>query len=71
MMIFTNVDTEVLCNMIDMYLKRGFCYFDTALFYRNWQFEAAVKECLVERYSRSAFLLADKMPLILIKKRRN
>lgn len=65
---FTHVDTQTLCNMIDIYLDKGFCYFDTAWFYHNGQSEAAVKECLVERYPRSAFLLADKMPLILIQK---
>ena len=54
--------------MVDLFLEKGFQYFDTAWFYHNGQSEAAVKECLVERYSRSAFLLADKMPLVLIRK---
>ena len=52
--------------MIDLYLSRGFQYFDTAWFYHNGQSEAAVKSCLVDRYPRSSFLLADKMPLILV-----
>lgn len=65
---FSHVDKKMLCDMIDAYLDKGFQYFDTAWFYHNGQSEAAVKECLVERYPRSAFLLADKMPLILIHK---
>ena len=54
--------------MIDCFLEKGFQYFDTAWFYHNGQSEAAVKECLVKRYPRSAFLLADQAPLILIRK---
>lgn len=65
---FENVDREMLCRMVDHFLEKGFRYFDTAWFYHNGQSEAAVKECLVKRYPRSAFLLADKMPLVLIKK---
>lgn len=65
---FENVDKETLCRMVDHFMAKGFQYFDTAWFYHNGQSEAAVKECLVSRYPRSAFLLADKMPLVLIKK---
>ena len=65
---FSQPDKVQLCDMVDSFLKKGFQYFDTAWFYHNGQSEAAVKECLVERYPRSAFLLADKMPLILIQK---
>ncbi len=54
--------------MIDCFLEKGFQYFDTAWYYHNGQSEAAVKECLVKRYPRSAFLLADQVPLILIRK---
>ena len=63
---FDRIDKEMLCSMVDLYLSRGFQYFDTAWFYHNGQSEAAVKECLVNRYPRSSFLLADKMPLVLI-----
>ena len=65
---FSQPDKAQLCDMVDLFLEKGFQYFDTAWFYHNGQSEAAVKECLVERYPRSAFLLADKMPLILIHK---
>lgn len=65
---FENVDKETLCRMVDHFIGKGFCYFDTAWFYHNGQSEAAVRECLVSRYPRSAFLLADKMPLVLIHK---
>lgn len=64
---FSHVDKRMLCAMIDFYLEKGFQYFDTAWFYHNGQSEISIKECLVERYPRSAFLLADKMPLVLIR----
>lgn len=67
---FERIDKETLCGMVDLYLSKGFQYFDTAWFYHNGQSEAAVKECLVSRYPRSAFFLADKMPLVLIRKER-
>lgn len=63
---FDHIDKEMLCSMVDLYLSRGFQYFDTAWFYHDGQSEATVKECLVNRYPRSSFFLADKMPLALI-----
>ncbi len=63
---FSQIDKKQLCEMIDVFMENGFQYFDTAWFYHNGQSEAAVKECLVDRYPRSAFLLADKMPISLI-----
>lgn len=67
---FDRIDKKTLCSMVDLYLSRGFRYFDTAWFYHNGQSEAAVKECLVSRYPRSSFLLADKMPLVLVREER-
>lgn len=65
---FENVDKKVLNQMVDQFLLKGFRYFDTAWFYHGGQSEAAIKDCLVDRYPRSSFVLADKMPLVLIKK---
>ena len=64
---FSRVDKKMLCDMVDYYLDKGFQYFDTAWFYHDGQSEISVKECLADRYPRSAFLLADKMPLVLIR----
>lgn len=65
---FEQVDFRMLCSMVDRFIEKGFQYFDTAWFYHNGQSEAAIKTCLVDRYPRSAFFLADKMPLVLISK---
>lgn len=61
------VDEEQFCKMVDSFLEQGFNYFDTAYPYHNQQSEGAVKRCLVERYDRERFYLADKMPMWLVK----
>lgn len=61
------IDDEAFCKMIDAYMEQGFMYFDTAYPYHNQKSEEAVKRCLVQRYDRDKFFLADKMPLWLAK----
>ncbi len=61
------IDDEAFCKMIDSFMEQGFTYFDTAYPYHNQKSEGAVKRCLVDRYDRDKFLLADKMPGWLIK----
>lgn len=61
------IDDELFCKMIDSFMEQGFTYFDTAYPYHNQKSEAAVKRCLVERYPREKFYLADKMPMWLAK----
>lgn len=61
------IDDEAFCKMIDAYIEQGFQYFDTAYPYHNQQSEEAVKRCLVQRYDRESFFLADKMPVWLVK----
>lgn len=60
------IDDAVFCRMIDRYMEQGFVYFDTAYPYHNQKSEEAVRRCLVERYDRERFLLADKMPVWLV-----
>ena len=57
-----SIDQEQTNKMVDLYLERGFTYFDTAYPYHQGLSEVAVKNALVERYPRESFLLADKMP---------
>lgn len=61
------IDDAAFCRMIDSYMEQGFVYFDTAYPYHNQKSEEAVKRCLVQRYDRERFFLADKMPLWLAK----
>ena len=62
------IDYPHFIKMIDTYLANGFTYFDTAYMYHNYQSEIAVRECLVKRYPRERYYLADKLPLTHLKK---
>lgn len=62
-----SIDLETFQQMADLYLERGFCYFDTAYPYHEGLSEEAVRQCVAERYPRDRFLLADKMPVYLVK----
>ncbi len=55
------VDIEQLKQMVDIFIERGFTYFDTALMYVGGQSEAAAKTALVERHPRDSFALATKL----------
>ena len=61
-MIGEEVDVEQTKEMVDLFLEKGFTYFDTAYGYLNGKSEAAVKTCLVDRYPRDKFQLATKLP---------
>jgi hypothetical protein len=47
--------------LVDYFLEQGFRRFDTAEIYHNTMSEVAVRECIVKRYPREAFEIADKL----------
>lgn len=55
------VDTDQVCRMVDDFIARGFCYFDTAHGYLGGLSEQAVRTCLSSRYPRDRYLLTDKL----------
>ncbi len=57
------IDIEQVKTMVDMFMEKGFTYFDTAYVYGNGASELAAKEALVERYPRESFQIATKLPL--------
>ena len=61
-MIGEEVDIEQTKTMVDMFMEKGFTYFDTAYGYLNGKSECAVKEALVKRYPRESYQLATKLP---------
>jgi predicted aldo/keto reductase-like oxidoreductase len=61
-MIEDKVDIPQTCEMVDMFMKAGFKYFDTAYGYLGGQSETAIGEALVKRYPRDSYLLATKLP---------
>ncbi len=55
------VDYPEFCRMIDAFLAAGYNYFDTAHGYIGGQSETALRDCLVARYRREDFVLANKL----------
>lgn len=60
-----NIDLNTLSQMVDLYLERGFTYFDTSYVYHNGASETAIREALVKRHDRRDFLLASKFPTFI------
>ena len=58
---FEQIDTAQTCQMVDMFLERGFTYFDTAWMYCGFKSEDTVKEVLTKRHSRESFTLTTKL----------
>ena len=56
-----NVDMEQMKQMVDLFMERGFTYFDTAWMYCGFASEPAAKEALVSRYPRDCYTLATKL----------
>ena len=55
------VDVEQVKQMVDLFLEKGFTYFDTAWMYNGFASESVVKEALTSRYPRDSFTLATKL----------
>lgn len=56
-----DVDYEETKKMVDAFMENGFNYFDTAHGYLEGKSEVAVRECLVKRYPREAYVLTNKL----------
>jgi predicted aldo/keto reductase-like oxidoreductase len=56
-----SIDLEQAKQMVDLFMERGFTYFDTAIMYHNCASQRAAKEILVDRYPRDSFTLATKL----------
>ena len=63
----TSIDFPQVCQMVDLFLERGFTYFDTAYFYHGGTSGETVNRCLVQRHPRDSFTLATKLPLAKLK----
>lgn len=61
------VDIEQTKKMVDLFMSKGFTYFDTAYGYINETSESAIKTALVDRYSRESFCLVTKLPAFAAK----
>lgn len=57
----SKIDIEALKEMVDVFMARGFTYFDTAIMYSAMKSQNAMKEVLVDRYPRESFSVATKL----------
>ena len=55
------IDIEQTKKMVDLFMRAGLNYFDTAYVYDSGDSERAAKEALVDRYPRESFTLATKL----------
>ena len=63
----STVDLETTKEMVDLFLARGFRYFDTAYTYLHGKSEEALRKALVERHPRESFMIATKLPCGMLK----
>lgn len=56
-----SVDIEHVKRMVDLFMEKGFTYFDTAIMYNGFASQRVAKEVLVDRYPRESFTLATKL----------
>ena len=56
-----DVDIEQVKKMVDLFIEKGFTYFDTAWMYNGFASENTAKTALVDRYPRDSFTLATKL----------
>lgn len=62
-----SINYEEVTQMVDLFMARGFTYFDTAWMYHDHASEKVLKAVLVDRYDRDAFTIATKMPMMFLK----
>ncbi len=60
------IDLEATNKLVDLFMERGFTYFDTAYVYNSGGSEIAARKCLVERYPRDSFTIATKLPVYML-----
>lgn len=58
----TSIDQDLFNEMVDIYMEKGYDYFDTSYAYHNGMSEVAIRKAVVERYPCESFRICDKMP---------
>lgn len=62
-----NIDYPLFSELVDAYIARGGCYFDTAYMYHAFQSELAVGKVVVDRYPREKLIITSKLPVSMLK----
>ena len=63
---FSSIDYEQVNKMVDLCMENGISHFDTGYPYHEGLSEVAFRKCVVERYPRDSFTIADKLPIFSI-----
>lgn len=63
-----DIDMETTKKHIDLFMERGYNYFDTSYIYHTGNSEAALGKLLVDRYPRDSFMISTKMPINFMNK---
>ena len=63
----SSIDIDQVIPMVDLFMERGFTYFDTAYGYHDGHSETTFREAVVKRYPREAFTVTDKFPIWEVK----
>ncbi|MDR3542359.1 MAG: aldo/keto reductase [Desulfosporosinus sp.] len=66
-MIGEEIDIEQTKDMVDLFMSKGFSYFDSSWAYIGGKSEEAMKTAIVDRYPRESFQIATKCPVWLVK----
>jgi predicted aldo/keto reductase-like oxidoreductase len=66
-MIGDEIDIEQTKEMVDLFMSKGFSYFDSSWGYNGGKSEEAMKAAIVDRYPRESFQIATKCPVWIVK----
>jgi predicted aldo/keto reductase-like oxidoreductase len=61
------VDIRQTKEMVDVFMSKGFSYFDSSWGYMDGKSEDAMKTAIVDRYPRESFQIATKCPVFVVK----
>ncbi|HBE77124.1 MAG TPA: Fe-S oxidoreductase [Firmicutes bacterium] len=61
------IDIEQTKEMVDLFMTKGFSYFDSSWGYNSGKSEEAMKTAIVDRYPRESFQIATKCPVWIVK----
>ena len=64
----TSIIQEEVDKMADLFLEKGFTYFDTAYVYHDGKSEGAFKKAVADKHPHEDYQIADKLPIFAIKK---
>lgn len=66
-MIDGQIDIEQTKEMVDLFMSKGFTYFDSSWAYNAGKSEEAMKAAIIDRYPRESFQIATKCPVWFVK----